>query len=254
MDWWWLRYGQYVISFILYSRTLQIYGQGCACLSDFWILTSLVDSSIIEYFDCNMSAMTFLSWDWIFERSIQRWYPSVSHIPYNLQARVFYTNFKDNYEKTLKGSNMKKIVGLLWILTKYYLKITNQDGLSFSISCLVLEILRWYHMLFAYFKTVNIWITRQIIEKLKMPCWAISIRSTEIKTRQTIFHDTAPLNLRNNEMGQGWCLCRPVFRILPCRHKCVFKCLHFRKSKNALPLIHLRSHYLHFRSVFVCSH
>ena len=58
-------------------------------------------------------------------------------------------------------------------------------------------------MLFAYFKTVNIWITRQIIEKLKMPCWAISIRSTEIKTRQTIFHDTAPLNLRNNEMGQG---------------------------------------------------
>ena len=47
---------------------------------------------------------------------------------------------------------------------------------------------------FHIFKTVNIWRTRQIIEKWKTPCRCIMIWcSTEIKTRQTIFHDTAPL-------------------------------------------------------------
>ena len=47
---------------------------------------------------------------------------------------------------------------------------------------------------FAYFKTVNIWRMRQVIEKLKTLFRSIMIRcSTEIKTRQRIFHDTAPL-------------------------------------------------------------
>ena len=32
----------------------------------------------------------------------------MSHIPYNLQARVFYTDFKDNYEKTFKGQKHEK--------------------------------------------------------------------------------------------------------------------------------------------------
>ena len=56
---------------------------------------------------------------------------------------------------------------------------------------------RWHHKLFAYFKTVNIWRTRQVIEKLlKTLCRYILIRcSTEIKTRQRIFHETAPLTI-----------------------------------------------------------
>ena len=52
--------------------------------------------------------------------------------------------------------------------------------------------------LFAYFKTVNISRTRQVIEKLKTLCWSILIRySTEIKTRQRIFHDSAPLKIKH---------------------------------------------------------
>ena len=52
---------------------------------------------------------------------------------------------------------------------------------------------RGHHKLFAYFKTGNILRNRQVIEKLKTPCRCIMICcSTEIKTRHTIFHDTAP--------------------------------------------------------------
>ena len=54
---------------------------------------------------------------------------------------------------------------------------------------------RWHHKLFAYFKTVNIWRMRQVIQKLKTPYWFILIWcSTEINTRQTIFHDTPSLS------------------------------------------------------------
>ena len=69
-----------------------------------------------------------------------------------------------------------------------------------NISCFVkykyfVCVSRWHHKLFAYFKTVNIWRTRQVIEKIKTLCRSILIRcSIEIKTRQRNFHDTAPLN------------------------------------------------------------
>ena len=45
---------------------------------------------------------------------------------------------------------------------------------------------------------MNIWRTRQVIEKLKTLCRSVLMRcSTENKTRQRIFPDTAPLTIRD---------------------------------------------------------
>ena len=85
----------------------------------------------------------------------------------------------------------------------YYARVKFEQILQISlnsISCFVkynlylVCVSRWHRKLFAYFKTVNISRTKQVIEKLKTLLRSILVRcSTDINTTQRIFNDTAPL-------------------------------------------------------------